>query len=593
MKKQSIRRLLIQSGTMFPIITAILVGIIAILNLSSVVDQSNTKYKDTMYDNYDESIKNQTAAVLTMLEYYYDRSVNGDLTDEQARYEAKEAIRAIRYGKELDGYFWIDSTDFTLVMHPILPQNEGTNREQLEDQNGNMIIQLIKNTCLSKEGAGFNQFWFTKSDGVTVAEKRSYSAYFEPWKWCISTGNYLDDMDAQISGNESDMKALFVKTISQIVALGLIMAILSVLYALYITKAIMTPLKQIKELSLRISDGDFSTDLEVKKRNEIGETIEHLNEGQSQLRGLLKDTKETSAQVENILAGFATTFEQMSSSIQEVSSAMDDMAKGIAIQATSTDQTNTNVNIMSKEIEGTDKEVTHLSLKSTEMKQVSNEVLKTMDRLEKINLEMKEGIKAVNEQTKATNASVQKIAGSANLIQNIAGQTNLLALNASIEAARAGESGRGFAVVANEIGVLSSQSSQAVQTIDEIIGVLIENSEKAVEIIERITDVMESQNQELNSTENMFHQLYTNVDESIHSIELVSSMSKKMDEGRQSITQLVETLSGMAQKNASGTEETSKISASLLAEIQNLSQDLDKLMLNVRNLNSSVMRFSI
>lgn len=593
MKRQSIRSLLIKSGTMFPIITAILVGIVAIFNLSFVVDQTNVKYRETMYDNYDENIKNQTEAVLTMLQYYYDRSVTGELTDEEARYEAKEAIRAIRYGKELDGYFWIDSTDFNLVMHPILPQNEGTNREQLEDQNGNMIIQLIKSTCLSEEGAGFNQFWFTKSDGVTVAEKRAYSAYFEPWEWCISTGNYLDDMDEQISGNESDMKNLFVNTIIQVVVLGIVMSILSVLYSLYITKGIMTPLKQIKELAGRISDGDFSTDLEVKKKNELGETIEYLNKGQGHLRSLLKDTKETSAQVESIVKGFAAAFEQMNRSIQEVSTAMEDMAEGITVQATSTDQTNTSVNIMSKEIEGTDKEVTHLSLKSAEMKQVSNEVLKTMERLEKINLEMKEGIKAVNEQTKATNASVQKIAGSAELIQNIAGQTNLLALNASIEAARAGESGRGFAVVANEIGSLSSQSSQAVKTIDEIIGGLTQNSDKAVEIIERISDVMESQNQELNSTGNMFHQLYTNVDESIHSIELVSAMSKKMEEERQSITQLVETLSAMAQENASGTEETSQISASLLEVIKNLSQDLNKLTENVENLNNSIMHFSI
>ena len=85
-------------------------------------------------------------------------------------------------------------------MHPILSKQEGTNRKQLKDQNGVLILQNIMKKA--NNGGGFNEFYFTKSDGTTVAPKIAYSEKFEPWNWVITTGVYEDDIQSVVDNSE-------------------------------------------------------------------------------------------------------------------------------------------------------------------------------------------------------------------------------------------------------------------------------------------------------------------------------------------------------------------------------------------------------
>ena len=63
----------------------------------------------------------------------------------------------------------------------------------------------------------------------------------------------------------------------------------------------------------------------------------------------------------------------------------------------------------------------------------------------------------------------QKIGNIVNTIEDIANQTNLLALNAAIEAARAGTYGKGFAVVADEVRALASRTSKSTSEITSMV----------------------------------------------------------------------------------------------------------------------------
>ena len=71
-------------------------------------------------------------------------------------------IEEICYNDDQGGYIWMDATDGTLVMHPILPDQEGTNRMDLEDCDGVKIIQKILE--VADEGVTINLYLLSRTE---------------------------------------------------------------------------------------------------------------------------------------------------------------------------------------------------------------------------------------------------------------------------------------------------------------------------------------------------------------------------------------------------------------------------------------------
>lgn len=396
-KTKSLKGSIMLLCTLVVVLTAVLVGLNAVLSIKSMSATAYQTYQNSVNEGYNQEIKSQVQSTMAILQNEYDRYQAGIKSEAQAKEDAKEIIRAMRYREDQSGYFWIDDTDYVLIMHPILKENEGTNRFNLEDQNGVMIIQEIMKVCQSTEKGGYNQFYFTKADGVIVAPKIAYSQIFEPWGWVVSTGNYIDDMELDMTEvktylDENYNAVLFRINIVFTAAIGIAL-IIAYLYGTQLVK----PLKKIQVFAENLSNGDMTTEVHVRQKNEIGQTAEALRIAQHNIRSLLSDITCVSQNVNEALAKFYDTFNNMRNSIDEVSAAVESIAGNVNDQASSTNDAVNEVTIMAERIQTTGTEVAALDRNAKDMKQISENSMTTLNRLIEINNKTRSNIDAMHQ----------------------------------------------------------------------------------------------------------------------------------------------------------------------------------------------------
>ncbi len=575
------------------LMSVLIIGGVAILGIESMSKMANNDYESAKIEGYDNEIMSQVQAVLSILQSEYEKVQSGELSEDEAKHEASEIVRAMRYGDDSSGYFWIDDTDYILIMHPILPEQEGNNRYTLEDPNGTMIIQSIYSVCTSADKGGFNEFYFTKSDGVTVAPKRAYSAMFEPWSWMISTGNYIDDMEADMES----VKAAIDKTgrqmeITMVVA-GIVIAAAAMFVAILYGNVICAPLVKIQQLADRMAVGDLSSNVEIHSNNEYGRTGKALNDAQTQMVGLIANIKNTSTDLEHAVSDFSDNFSRMDESIQNVSIAINEIAENINTQAESTATASDNVEHMAEGIAETAREITTLEENSEIMADRSTKSMESFKQLIDINEKTKVDIDSMYTQTESNNEAVNRIREAAGLIGDIAEQTNLLSLNASIEAARAGEAGKGFSVVAEEIGKLAQQSDDTVGQIAAIIEELTANSENSMHLMKEMSEASDVQVSVIEQTQAMFMELKNASDACASSVRTIGEKMDNLNAQRESITDTIATLNNIATDNASSTQETSAMASELGTAVSQSSQLVTTLADDVNVLTGNLKIFKL
>ena len=593
MKMSSMKKSLMTLCVTMVLVVSIVIGVIAIISIRTTSDLAVTDYENAMNDGYNDEIRYEVQSTIAILQAEYDKVQTGDLTEKEAKEEAKEIIRCMRYGDDGSGYFWIDDTDYNLVMHPILPDQEGNNRKELKDEDGVMIIQEIMKVANTAEGGGYTEFQFTKSDGVTVAPKVTYSQIFKPWGWVVSTGNYVDDMQAEIVETRNAINQKFISLCVVVaVAMVIIVVVVSFIARFYADK-ICVSLVGIQNMATRMSDGDLTTAIELKERNEIGKTANALNKAQGHMVSLIAGITETSKDLGEAVANFTKNFATMEESITNVSAAVNELAENTTAQAQSTNEASASVEEIAGGIEDTTKEVVSLDENAKVMQEYSDKSMEALRELIDVNTKTKADIDSMYTQTTNTNDSVQKISQAATLIGEIASQTNLLSLNASIEAARAGEAGKGFAVVAEEIGTLATQSSNTATGINDLIAELTENSEKSMAIMQKMNEAAQLQVSTLESTREMFHGLKEALNSCVVSIDLITQRIENINTQRQRVTDSIEVLNQLATDNAASTEETSAMAMELDGAVKNSSEIVKEVMSQTDMLVENAKHFKL
>ena len=109
-------------------------------------------------------------------------------------------------------------------------------------------------------------------------------------------------------------------------------------------------------------------------------------------------------------------------------------------------------------------------------------------------------VEGADQQAQRLMEAARSMSNIVQMIHEITGQINLLALNATIESARAGEAGRGFAVVATEVKNLANQAKQATDTINTEINNLSAISSDVVGSLNTIRSTIQQVSEYVTST---------------------------------------------------------------------------------------------
>lgn len=228
-------------------------------------------------------------------------------------------------------------------------------------------------------------------------------------------------------------------------------------------------LKPLKELRNVVAKGDISSDIVVRSRDELGTLSTDFNHMLGKLRFLIHDIIDIISKINQESNHVNLLSNKLYEDANMTAANIDEMAEAMNLQL---DKVTTGVNHVSlfekntamfgEKFDSLEEILSHMLQKIEE-----NMVLVTkLQNSTSISDENVQGLKKEIILLEEQSGDITKIIS---VITSISEQTNLLALNASIEAARAGDAGKGFAVVAEEIRQLSNQTSDAIESIQQIV----------------------------------------------------------------------------------------------------------------------------
>ncbi len=365
-----------------------------------------------------------------------------------------------------------------------------------------------------------------------------------------------------------------------------------VLYLLF-ARSITVPLSKAVAFAQTVASGDFTQQLPIDRRDEVGVLARALN-------GM-------SVKLAEIVATVQQNAEELAASSSQLSGSAQKLSEGAQSQASNLERTSASMEELSASVE---RVAEHAQSQAAAAEQGTSSMTQALGTVEEMSTSLEEisalakksvdsaaaGTQAVHSVVEGINTIAhgsERIAGILNVISDIADQTNLLALNASIEAARAGEHGRGFAVVASEVSKLADRSSSSTKEIESLIKESIKNVTKGVETAQSSEKAMQQIREASQGVNEMIAKVTESMGTQVVAIKELARALENISEMSQSISASTEEQTTNAKEMSSAIEGINEITLSSASGAEEMSASTERLLGMAQELQRIVVQFKI
>ncbi len=545
--------------------------------------------------DYDNLIKTQVENAISMIGSVYASYESGEYTYEEAQVIAADLVRDLRYGE--NGYFWIDTYEGDNVVL-LGKDTEGTNRlDTVDSNNFKMVASIIEGAKNNISEGYYEDYYFTKEGETEYQPKRSYTKVFEGFKWVVGTGNYTDDIDAEVAAVKSEQQQKLTAIIARLVVISVLSIIIEILLMIIIIIGINNAMKKIKAFLSELKNGNFTVQSDTKLlqgKHEFSEIARDADEMKNAIKNLVMQTVNEADIINQNVDNVKTSVDKLNHEIENVSATTEELAASMEetsasaqlVLSTSNEISSVAKNIATHAQEGAEESVAI----SKRVSDIKRELTETLQRTEAVKSNVSRKIKDSLEEVKV----VEKITDLSGAIMSISEQTNLLSLNASIEAARAGEAGRGFAVVAGEIGSLADQSKHTVMEIQGI----TENLMKAVNSLSNsANEILDFVNGEvthdLQLFDNVTEDYMKDTDYYSNMITDFSAVSEELLASVENIITSIDAVSHAAEEGAEGTTDIAQRNCEMAGHSNGVIEKVERTKSSADMLIKKVSAFQI
>jgi methyl-accepting chemotaxis protein len=372
--------------------------------------------------------------------------------------------------------------------------------------------------------------------------------------------------------------------------------LVGLIFGWFFSRAFTANVKILNESAERLSDGDLSRMVRLRKgmfSDETEDLSNSLNLVVGSLRNLVGQIRSSSVNVNESSLALAATAEEMTATSHEVAGSIEQISRGADTQAEMVERVSQVIKEMAQEIDLITASAKTLSSSAEETTMTARQGERmaetALDNMKHILAEIEQNGK----QILAFSEQVQKIGSITDVITGIAQKTNLLALNATIEAARAGEYGRGFAVVAEEVSKLADSTAGSAGEITSLIETTREQSQKVHQSITESIKAIDAGRAAVDVTGSSFKAIIDKAETAQVKAVVIRELAEKQSIGSQAIVEAIEEIARVTEDNAASTEEVSAATEEQSASMEEMTFASQRLSKLAEELLTSVSRFNL